>query len=886
MGLSTSPASESLGAPACTSADLFSRRRDRLFSLLWALTIALSLLASAIAGALILDPAWMDELWPVQTELEQLEFDTLLLAFTAVGVVLGLLALSAYLTSYDIFRGYRPYVRLYTLLAAVLIYPATITVAWFPSEVLTWALSLGMVLLGPAFFLGLEQLIGAGLISLGAMLFQRNLWAFSALLLGQGLRMYATSRTARRNHGMVLLSLGRLSEARALLEPLFAEGMRDERLARALFELALANEEWDTALERLKALRAARPDDGGLLFQHALILKNRGQWDQAAAILSERPLATLDGESLRLLEECCRLSGDVQGALAVVEYLARPMKYQEALGLYRPLIDADDADPRVARSLAALARDRNHPDDEGRWVERVVAAEPDNEEARRRLVALYNQMQRPDLELGHLEALISRGGRDPDLLVRYSRLLYDMGRYEEGLAIMERNAGQFPDDGRFPLAMARHCLRLGALEQARTCATRATQIVERPADSGDGSSVGDDSLVRETRVLARQIETAMQRRELDESRSAALAEPGNMNARVRYIRLLAVNDEIEECVREMDEVVSRHPELKPRIQKEALEFTDLVARPFLIYSYLSDLALQDRDFDKALELYQTMASRSMHPEEIVGEGCKWILTMEPDHLQAQAMLGIFHASRQEYAEALEVLTAYYRAGGPPAVLVDRAMFLSLSQTGRPDEATPYLERVLQEAPDQIDLLRIQADQFEAAGKDRLALDCLRRLRKERVKELELYDRIQALENRIRENRYFELLEILKEHPGDPALNMEMGDLYFHRGEHLKAVKHFQKAERQSDWRHLCAAKQAFCLAKRFLYDLAEEHLDRVNLEEVSPEQAWEIKSLLYGIGTLYEKQEARDKAMGVYKRIFRVDAGFRDVAQKMEHLFE
>ncbi|HRR32261.1 MAG TPA: hypothetical protein P5557_13295, partial [Candidatus Sumerlaeia bacterium] len=80
------------------------------------------------------------------------------------------------------------------------------------------------------------------------------------------------------------------------------------------------------------------------------------------------------------------------------------------------------------------------------------------------------------------------------------------------------------------------------------------------------------------------------------------------------------------------------------------------------------------------------------------------------------------------------------------------------------------------------------------------------------------------------------------------------------------------------------AKLAYCLARRGMLDLAEETLGEIKLSLSDNPHQEEIKSYFLDTAIQFEKELEHQKALKLYKQIFRVDAGFKDVVARIEKI--
>ena len=81
-------------------------------------------------------------------------------------------------------------------------------------------------------------------------------------------------------------------------------------------------------------------------------------------------------------------------------------------------------------------------------------------------------------------------------------------------------------------------------------------------------------------------------------------------------------------------------------------------RTFLLLNYLADLYLKDHNWDKVLDLYRIMAQQSLHPTEILREGCMKILKINPTYLPAVKTLG----QLMKESSNLQGMIDYYTRG--------------------------------------------------------------------------------------------------------------------------------------------------------------------------------------------------------------------------------
>ncbi|MCB9914727.1 MAG: tetratricopeptide repeat protein [Planctomycetes bacterium] len=225
-----------------------------------------------------------------------------------------------------------------------------------------------------------------------------------------------------------------------------------------------------------------------------------------------------------------------------------------------------------------------------------------------------------------------------------------------------------------------------------------------------------------------------------------------------------------------------------------------------------------------------------------------------------------------------------------------------------DELREDLERLearYAESPSDADLMVAMADVLEKLKEHEAALDLVERAcdyrkdspelaaRRRKLREKVLKrgiakaDRLGDTEkaNRLEQELLAFQLEALREEvrlrPGDAALRLELGRGLARTGELDAAVAEFQRAvdDPRVGLDALCQLGGAF-QQKGFL-DLAKKNYERA-LSGSSGTDA-RSKEILYNLGSIAEAEGQPDEARARFARIFEIDIGYKDVAEKMEH---
>lgn len=127
----------------------------------------------------------------------------------------------------------------------------------------------------------------------------------------------------------------------------------------------------------------------------------------------------------------------------------------------------------------------------------------------------------------------------------------------------------------------------------------------------------------------------------------------------------------------------------------------------------------------------------------------------------------------------------------------------------------------------------------------------------------------------------------KQHPTDLPLAWELGQIYMQIGgeENIqKAIQQFQQAMSNSSLRLRAQMMLGRCFATDTkTMDMAKDQYEQA-LEAVEDKTSALGKTLMYELGEASEKLGDTAKALTWYKKIFSVDAAFKDVAKKIKQL--
>jgi tetratricopeptide (TPR) repeat protein len=123
-------------------------------------------------------------------------------------------------------------------------------------------------------------------------------------------------------------------------------------------------------------------------------------------------------------------------------------------------------------------------------------------------------------------------------------------------------------------------------------------------------------------------------------------------------------------------------------------------------------------------------------------------------------------------------------------------------------------------------------------------------------------------------------ERVARYPNDLQFKYEYGVLLYERGMLNEAIQQFQRAQQNPQRRIRSQYYIALCFKQKRQFDLAAEQLEKAASELPVLDET--KKEILYELGTVYEALGRAEKAIALYKEIYSVDIGYRDVAAKIE----
>ena len=234
--------------------------------------------------------------------------------------------------------------------------------------------------------------------------------------------------------------------------------------------------------------------------------------------------------------------------------------------------------------------------------------------------------------------------------------------------------------------------------------------------------------------------------------------------------------------------------------------------------------------------------------------------------------------------------------------LEQARRLHLSEEELNTELT-RLETVFAENPSDTDVMLAMADVYEKLKDPEAALDIAKRALQYRKGSFELASRVGDLEAKVIKKRVakadkagdtveatrLEAMLFATEvadfrrrveiRPGDASLRLQLAKKLIRSHEIDEALAELQKCQAEPRVRNDAVFHMGRCFQEKGIFDLARKQDERA-LEGTNGIND-RAKEILYSLGTIAESKGDSEEARSFYIRIYEVDIGYRDVAEKM-----
>lgn len=797
-------------------------------------------------------------------------------AAAGVGLLGCLFTLAAYALSFDFRRPGRPVVRLWILLSSFGIFIAGLLLGVMDvsADNVPVVLGVGLAcLLVPLPVLLVERAVGRGALNGAQRLLGTNALKSARTSARTALTFLPGTATARVVYGRALSAGGHHREALPYL--VFAENQQDETSAETILALADA---WEAAgdsektiayLERHHALEHS-PETANRLVR--LWLDN-GQPDKAMdAILAMevQQRKPWRDELLTLLTE--RRNGEAMHRLCREIRADDEPPFEHSVDCYKTILSVFPADVQALEELVEVQKELKQHDTVAALQEELLTLQDQRTEVRRELINYYWERGQRENLLRHLNRLLLAGDATTAEKIRILEETFEEGDYLRVEQLLEQEA----DLGNNPRALfilATTLAEAGREEEALERIAQARRL--GPEDPRLGRNL--DALAANLRKL--QLDKGLS--SLEERVQAA---PDDLDAKFDYMDHLIAIRAADRVVVQLDDMLQKQPELQERVEKEIRVMLSRHGKNRRLMEYLGDLYLRNRQYDKAFELYERRAQDELDAAEIMHEASQKILALDPQHQASLRSEARYHFDTGNPADALAYLDRLEDDARQNAEML-RLEMDAAHRAGERARAVDAGRSLMQLQPEDMELRAPVAQLMADAGQFDEAIHLLQQATEADPENFELRRQLRSTVETMRRQRMDEIKTELESRPRDRDLLEEMGDIHHDFEQLNEAITCYQRAGMNDPERRIPKAKLGYLLARKGLFTEADEALENAdlnsNLDEDEQEQ---LKNLFFTTAQLLEEEDEPARALNLYRAIFRVDAGYKDVVNHIERL--
>lgn len=838
------------------------------FTLLWILAPPLALILWASGDKSLLLPE-------VQKWIEMLAKQPIPIIWLAV---LILLTIGTYVGSFLTPRTKRPRVRVTLMMVA---WSLVLGGWWYganrgtPEDILEWAVLVVCVIAPPTLLLVIESATGSTLIKSGRRRFKREDYEGAVTLLKAGHIFRPDNKRLVKQIGECYFHLHRWGPAEEWLREVRRITPSDHEVVWPLAEMALRRKEWNEAIPLISEHLDLHPRDERAWLQlcDAYLAINK----IAKAVEAYEHIE--HGESIerqaRLVELYLR-QGDRLRALKAAQRIRamEPAPHEHFVKFVERILDADPTMMVALEAMAQHAEELGRPADLHHWREQILSLRPADTKLRRQIMEYHRKKNEVHRVEKHLQVLLEGENPDKEDLLEMIDLVMNRRSWDDLGKWLDLAREHFPEAWEFILIDAQLALEHGEHERCFKLCHMARARTTNPEG-------------------LRRVENMMTRLERDQSASRlqalreAISKSDNpVPLRWELVEKLIVLGSIDTIAAELDEILRSDPDQAPRVDA-MLE--DLLQKNPFNYALLHlhrDLQLKRGDYDGVFETSKHMAKKSMTPEETLREAAEMILQTCPDHVLSLRWLSDHSLKSGDPERAVDLSRRWLAADPEAHRSPDNLQRLFDALCRNHDlEGAIEVSKVLAEAQHRTyDNLRALAALYQHHGQLVEAQVCLRQALEIDDSDPAVHRAIRQLDEQMQMDRIQEVEDLIAQGRGTPALHREVGDLLYEMGRHTEAIKHLQRAADDPAQANICKAKIAHALGLRGLLDLAHETIEEVVLESADARELDMLKAIHYDLAVMFLEDKKRDRARDIFKAIFRVDAGFRDVVERLERM--
>ena len=859
-------------AEANTDLPRHNRTKGAVFTLFVALALLVNIACGIVSYAIYSRGAILEDLYDYLVSHDI----TFFVWATAGASLLGaLFTLLAYILSFDYRRPSRPLVRLWILFTSFAMSIAGLLLGMAGVDPDNVAAILGAVIAGfilPLPVIYLEKIAGKGALKSARRFLASHAAASARASSRTALTLRPGNPEALTMYGLAAAAAGRYAQALPYLVYAEQQGAPSPDIIAALADA------WEFAGDHRKTIKYldmlpaehATPD---MLDRKIRLWLEAGHDERAL-----EALRTLDGDwrkpwrpdYQRLLVQqrdreslyhlCTEIQNDDEAP------------YEKTVECLKAILNLFPADTRALEKLIDIQKELKQRDTVAALQEELLTIEEDRLDVRRELVSYYWEHGNRVKLVRHLNRVLLSGQATTDEKLRLLEETFTEGDYLRIEELVTREED-----------LSLNARALAILANALYQGGRNEESLERIAQAKRFNP--NEKLCHNLDALAAKIKKNVLSEELSDLEQKAAGAPADLDLKFDYLDRLVASKMADRVVVQLDDLLNAQPELQDRVEKEIRVMLSRHGKNRRLMEYLGDLYLRRRDFDKAYEVYERRAQGEMESAEILHDAVQRILALNPDHAPSLRSEMNYFYNADDPVAALENIDKYEAAGNEPDAEIRTLEMQAAEKAGNATRALSSGEVLLAAQPEQPELLSKVAALAREQGDFSKAIAYLQKAVEVDPDSFDWRRQLRDAVETMKKNRMAEIRNALSEHPGNRDLLEEMGDLHHDFDQLNEAIASYQRAGINDSERRVPKAKQGYVLARKGLFTDADEILQEADLRsDLSEDEQEKLKNLFFITAQLMEEEDEQERALELYRRIFRVDAGYRDVVDHVERL--
>lgn len=848
-----------------------STKKNAYFQISAIAAIIINFIAGVLNYALLSKGAILESFYDIVVS------SNLSMAIIGLGGLGVALSIIAYLLSFDFRRTKRPIAILYPLFATLIFFIAASLLGSFEihfEDILLVCGGLAACLLGPFIVFLAEKSIGMGSLKSAESLIAAEKPIPARAAAHTALLFVPNNKSALISYGLGLAG----SDKHDIALPYLRFAAENNEKATPNLALALANAYEQTgdknnAVKYLTQYKDQVSPSSDLTDRLVSLWIDTGEDELAIDAIHSMPNDNRKFWRDKYLGLLLK-ARDENAAMEVYREVKSEdyAPFAQSLTYLEKILSVFPTNKDALHNIIEVLKGAKNPDHAASRMKELLTLDEKNSEIRRKLIDYFWTREQKEDVIYHLNKL----------------LLLNEATTQEKLVLLEENYSHGDYFRVEELIQSESDLQnnsqaLGTLALALFSGERYEEALQKISEAKKNEITPE--LTKNLDGLAARIRKNILKSELDEFKQKSDENSQNLAMKFDYLDRLLAFGESDKVVWEFESILKSHPDEAGRIEQEIRLMLTRNGKDLRLLDYLGDLYIRDGQYDRAYETFERRATGEMDSEQLLHDGAERILQKQGEHLKSLMAEVQYYKNIRAPHRALSFLDKYIKCGGENSREIDELEFTLASDSNNNDRAKlAGLKLVSSENPDPKLLMEIAF--INAETKDwSNAIERAEAAVKADPENFNFKKSLKDIVRRSKEERLAEIKEQLQTEPTNRKLLHELGDIYHDFDKLNDAVAAYQKASLNDPDQRIARTKLGYVLVKKEMYSDANEVLKDVDIPtSLSQEEQETLKSLLFTIAKVYEETDNEVNALELYRRIFRVDAGYQGVMEQVEKL--